>query len=345
MSKANCKESLRFRTELNVNIQAIKMSNGDFFVVKYEGVSGARHVVLLDMGYQSAYFEAKKTALADVDEIDLCVLSHIHEDHIGGAQRYVNEVSEGEDEPIVKEWWFNAKRVTASVSSTKVGSRISPKQANEIAAYLTTNYDTMLWKNNIRAGQRYEYDGLAITVLSPKTAIECEDVPYGEDERVNVQLGRKVNDYDVAVKDFDVTKFTEDTKEEHRSCVALLLDFAEKRFLWMADALPSVVNESLRKLGYSKKKPLECEYMTLSHHGSKGNTSMELLSMIRCEKYIVTGDGANAYNLPDKETFARVIGHCGEDVQLYATVMDWELRDVFKVDGKYHIEEKSEYIL
>lgn len=342
---ANCKEGLKSRTEMNVNIQAIKMSNGDFFVVKYEGVSGARHVVLLDMGYQSAYFEAKKTALADVDEIDLCVLSHIHEDHIGGALRYVNEVSEGEDEPIVKEWWFNAKRVTASVSSTKVGSRISPKQANEIAAYLTTNYDTMLWKNNIRAGQRYEYDGLAITVLSPKTAIECEDVPYGEDERVNVQLGGKVNDYDVAVKDFDVTKFTEDTKEEHRSCVALLLDFAEKRFLWMADALPSVVNESLRKLGYSKKKPLECEYMTLSHHGSKGNTSMELLSMIRCEKYIVTGDGANAYNLPDKETFARVIGHCGEDVQLYATVMDWELRDVFKVDGKYHIEEKSEYIL
>ena len=342
---ANCKEGLKSRTEMNVSIQAIPMSNGDFFVLKYEGESGARHVVLLDMGYQSAYFDAKKTALADVEEIDLCVLSHIHEDHIGGALRYVNEVCEGEDEPIVKEWWFNAKRVTASLSSTKVGSRISPKQANEIAAYLTTNYDTMLWKNNIRAGQRYEYDGLAITVLSPKTAIECEDVPYGEDERVNVQLGRKVNDYDVAVKDFDVTKFTEDTKEEHRSCVALLLDFAEKRFLWMADALPSVVNESLRKLGYSKKKPLECEYMTLSHHGSKGNTSMELLSMIRCAKYIVTGDGANAYNLPDKETFARVIGHCGEDVQLYATVMDWELRDVFKVDGKYHIEEKSEYIL
>jgi beta-lactamase superfamily II metal-dependent hydrolase len=341
MSKANCKESLRFRTEMNVNIQAIKMSNGDFFVVKYEGVSGARHVVLLDMGYQSAYFYAKKTALADVEEIDLCVLSHIHEDHIGGALRYVNDVCEGEDEPIVKEWWFNAKRVAASVSSTKVGSKISPRQANEIAAYLSTNYDTKQWKNNIRAGQRYGYDGLAITVLSPKTTIECEDVPYGEDERVNVQLGRKVNDYDVAVKDFDVTKFTEDTKEEHRSCVALLLDFAEKRFLWMADALPSVVSESLRKLGYSKKKPLECEYMTLSHHGSKGNTSMELLSMIRCEKYIVTGDGANAYNLPDKETLARVIRHCGEDVQLYTTAMDWELRDVFKADGKYSIEEKS----
>lgn len=342
---ANCKEGLRSRTEMNVSIQAIPMNNGDFFVVKYEGVSGEQHVVLLDMGYQSAYFDAKKTALADVEEIDLCVLSHIHEDHIGGALRYVNEVCEGENEPRVKEWWFNAKRVAASVSSTKVGSRISPKQANEIAAYLTTNYDTMLWKNNIRAGQRYEYDGLAITVLSPKTAIECEDVPYGEDERVNVQLGRKVNDYDVAVKDFDMTKFTEDTKEEHRSCVALLLDFAEKRFLWMADALPSVVSESLRKLGYSKKKPLECEYMTLSHHGSKGNTSMELLSMIRCEKYIVTGDGANAYNLPDKETFARVVGHCGEEVKLYATAMEWELRDVFKADGKYSIEEKSEFEL
>ena len=338
---ANCKEGLRSRTEMNVSIQAIPMSNGDFFVLKYEGVSGVRHVVLLDMGYQSAYFDAKKTALADVEEIDLCVLSHIHEDHIGGALRYVNEVCEGEKEPIVKEWWFNAKRVAASVSSTKVGSRISPRQANEMSTYLSANYNTKQWKNNIRAGQRYEYDGLVITVLSPKTAIECEDVPYGEDERVNVSLGRKTNDYDMAVKDFDVTKFDEDTKEEHKGCVALLLDFAGKRFLWMADALPSVVSESLRKLGYSKKKPLECEYMTLSHHGSKGNTSMELLSMIRCEKYIVTGDGANAYNLPDKETFARVIGRCGEDVQLYATAMDWELRDVFKEDGKYSIEEKS----
>lgn len=340
---ATCKEGLRSRTEMNVNIQAIPMSNGDFFVIKYEGVSGARHVVLLDMGYQSAYFEAKKTALADVEEIDLCVLSHIHEDHIGGALRYVNEVCEGENEPRVKEWWFNAKRVTATISSTKVGSRISPRQANEIAAYLLANYDAEQWKNNIRTGQRYEYDGLTITVLSPKALMEYDGTPYGEDERVDVQLGRKANDYDVAVKDFDLTKFTEDTKEEHKGSVALLLDFSGKRFLWMADALPSVVCESLQKIGYSKKNPLECEYMTLSHHGSKGNMSMNLLSMIRCEKYIVTGDGANAYNLPDKETLARVIGHCGKDVRLYATAMEWELRDVFKVDGMYNIDEKSEF--
>ncbi|MBQ7382040.1 MAG: hypothetical protein IJV61_03325 [Paludibacteraceae bacterium] len=330
---------------MNVSIQAIPMSNGDFFVIKYEGVSGARHVVLLDMGYQSAYFEAKKTALAGVEKIDLCVLSHIHEDHIGGALRYVNEVCEGEDEPRVKEWWFNTKRIEVSALITKSGSKISPRQANEISAYLSANFDVEHWRNNICAGQQYEYDGLMITVLSPQKAIEYEDVPYGEDARVDVQLGTKANDYNVAVKDFDLTKFTEDTKEEHRECMALLLDFEGKRFLWMADAQPSVVCESLRKLGYSKKNPLACEYMTLSHHGSKGNTSMELLLMIWCEKYIMTGDGANAYNLPDKETLARVIGRCGEDARFYATALAWELRDVFKVDGKYSIEEKTEFEL
>lgn len=328
---------------MKARIQAIPMSNGDFFVAKYEGVSGTEHVVVLDMGYQHAYFAAKRGALAKEETIDLVVLSHIHDDHIGGALQYVYNVSAREDEPRVREWWFNAQRVEATIAPKQDATLISVRKANDIAAYLSAKYDTEHWKNDIISGKRYDYDGMVVTVLSPQRRDLTDEAPYAEDEAVDIQLAPRISDYQLKVADFDLPKFAEDRKEEHLSCVALLLDFEGKRFLWMADALPSVVCETLREMGYSETNPLECEYMTLSHHGSKGNTSDELLSLLRCEQFVVTGDGNNSYKLPDKESLARVIRHYGEDVRFYATKMEWELAEVFKVDGKYSIEEKSEF--
>lgn len=328
---------------MKAKIQAIPMNNGDFFVAKYEGMSGAEHVVVFDMGSQHAYFAAKRSVLAKEENIDLVVLSHIHDDHIGGALQYIYNVSACEEEPKITEWWFNVKRVGTKVAPIQEATLISVRNANDIAVYLSANYDTEHWKNDIVAGKRYDYDGLVVTVLSPRRRDLTDEAPYAEDESVDIQLSPRESDYAVKVVDFDLTKFAEDRKEEHERCIALLLDFEGKRFFWMADALPSAVCETLRELGYNEKNPLECEYTTLSHHGSKTNTSDELLSLIRCERFIITGDGNNSYKLPDKETLARVIRHYGDDVRFYATKMEWELAEVFKVDGKYSIEEKSEF--
>ena len=76
----------------------------------------------------------------------------------------------------------------------------------------------------------------------------------------------------------------------------------------MGDAHPSIVIESLKALGYSTHNPLRIDYIKVSHHGSKGNTNEELLTLIDCNNFIISANG-NHHGLPNKKTFARIIKH------------------------------------
>ena len=78
--------------------------------------------------------------------------------------------------------------------------------------------------------------------------------------------------------------------------------------------------------------------MTLPHHGSKGNTSIELLELIRCERYIITSDGDNIYNLPNKETLVKTIKYNRSISEshiefLFPSLSDTPCR-IFAVDGE-----------
>lgn len=329
--------------EVTIKIEAIPMPYGDFFIVEYDGRSGAKHVLVLDMGTQAAYREKGREALRRYEAIDLCVLSHIHDDHIGGALKYVDDVRGGLSVPEIKQWWFNAKRVFSPIQESKSSEPISVVQANRIAGYLSNHYDGKGWRNDIKRGGIFDFDGLKIYVLSPNEVNLSDMMPCPKEEHIVESIGCKRNDYNSKVQDFDINAYEEDQNEYNKSSIALLLEYAGKRFLWMADAVPSVVVQSLRAIGCCEDNPMQCDYMTLSHHGSKGNTNLELLSLIRCNKFIVTGNGMNIYNLPNKETLARVIHQLGGDVQFYATSLSWQLKKVFDVDGEYKIEEKSTF--
>jgi hypothetical protein len=62
-------------------------------------------------------------------------------------------------------------------------------------------------------------------------------------------------------------------------------------------------------------KPLEVDLVKVSHHGSKGNTSPELLSMISSKRFVISTNGA-IHSLPDKQCLARII-KAVPDAELY----------------------------
>ena len=331
--------------EMTVNITAIPMPYGDFFIVVYEGMSGAKHVVVLDMGTQAAYRETGREVLRQYEAIDLCVLSHIHDDHIGGALKYADDVNGGVQVPEIKQWWFNDRRVSKSSKDDSASEPISVKHANEIASYLSSHFDADSWRNEIKRGDIWNLDGLTIYVLSPDNVKYYDEIPCPDDDKATIPIAVSHNDYNVSIGDFDMDAFEENDNDNNKHSMALLLDFGGKRFLWMADTVPSVVCQSLREMGFSEEVPLECEYMTLAHHGSKGNTCLELLSLVRCDKFIVTGNGMNTYNLPNKETLARVIHQYGEQAQFYSTSLSWQLERVFDVDRRGHIKQKNTFVM
>src|SRR6202008_47885 len=94
-------------------------------------------------------------------------------------------------------------------------------------------------------------------------------------------------------------------------------EYDGKRCLFGADAFAPVMAASIKRLlqlqGQTK---LKLDAFKLSHHGSKGNTSKELLDLVDCNRYLFSSNGKR-FRHPDRETVARVIRFGGPNPSLY----------------------------
>lgn len=146
------------------------------------------------------------------------------------------------------------------------------------------------------------------------------------------------NDYAISIEIFDLDSFDEDSSSFNASSVAMIIDCDGVRFFWTADARPSELIQGLRVLGYSEDNPLCCDYMSLPHHGSKGNLNLKLISLVKCYNFFVTANGYNKHNLPNKETLVRIICNPSRDynqlIRFYFPLTSNPLMGMFDVDGK-----------
>jgi hypothetical protein len=123
--------------------------------------------------------------------------------------------------------------------------------------------------------------------------------PHLIDRVAGDYLGGLIN-----VKALAESDFKEDTKEPNGSSIALLADYGGRRVLLGADAFPSVVEKSVRKLAGSGR--LEVDAFKVCHHGSKGNTSRGLVESLSARSYLISTSG-NRHHHPDREGVARLI--------------------------------------
>jgi hypothetical protein len=114
------------------------------------------------------------------------------------------------------------------------------------------------------------------------------------------------DDLVLPIKELAQRAFEEDDSVANGSSIGLLFEYAGHRLLLAGDAHPSVLAEGLRQLGYSPQTPLELDAFKLCHHGSRANTSPELLELLRCSRYMISTNGVR-FNHPDKECLARIV--------------------------------------
>lgn len=328
---------------------------GDAFHLQYVGESGKRRHIFLDMGHSKTYTLLLREVILKLvgasEQIDALFLSHIHDDHVGGASRFIKEMQrDGNLEGAVGHWFYNAPRKydAEPTLGSKDGVLCGIVYGDKIYEHIMASSPSDL--RDVTAGQVYLVDGMRITILSPdKNALNRLRDKYSnrrplcksETDEASVEAGRATDDYSTPLHQFDTNDFQEDSNIENASSIAALFELNGKRILWLSDSVPSVVVKSLSELGISESNRLHCDAVLLSHHGSASNNSLALFWMISADKYIISADGINRHCLPNKETVARIVSASLHiPITLYFNYDDGRMKGMFRTDNPEEVKSK-----
>ncbi len=98
----------------------------------------------------------------------------------------------------------------------------------------------------------------------------------------------------------------EDTSPTNGSSITFLLEYAGKKLLFLGDAIPSQLENQLKKLAPETEFPLKIDVLKVAHHGAWPNNSPKLLKMIQATNYLFSSSGSRHHH-PNFETMAWIL--------------------------------------
>ncbi|MBK5552143.1 MBL fold metallo-hydrolase [Pseudomonas sp. TH03] len=311
---------------MTISVRVLHAGHGDCIFISHQS-DGNTFNLLIDGGPAATfgslygYPSPLRLLLEELKEtgqiIDLAVLTHVDDDHIGG---FLEAFSHDDYLPsMVREVWFNSYKLISKESGAAdddknhVEGISSSDTKTSITQGITLeeklvgiNWWQKVIRNDLPVIVR---GGLEFTILSP--SVECLGKlqkkwvrEAGSDVK---KTAKEQTDYHLSVADLIRNdKFVKDASVPNGSSIAFILRADDKNIVLLGDAFANIVTAKLLDLGYSEECPLVAEVVKVSHHGSKKNTSSELLNLIRSERFVISTDGA-IFGHPDKRAVARIL--------------------------------------
>ncbi len=100
----------------------------------------------------------------------------------------------------------------------------------------------------------------------------------------------------------------EDNSPTNGSSIIFLLEYKDKKLLFLGDAIPGQVEEQLKKLIPEDQLSLQIDVLKVAHHGAWPNNSPELIKMIQAKYYLFSSNGRR-HRHPHFETMASIINN------------------------------------
>ncbi|NHF58039.1 MBL fold metallo-hydrolase [Flavobacteriaceae bacterium TP-CH-4] len=311
-----------------MKIRFLKAFKGDSILITVNTDMGPRNI-LVDGGEGATYkkdigpvgipeYGELKTITENLrnqkQKIDLLILTHIDDDHIGGILKWLAE-DEGAHE-LIREIWFNSGRMIARslgiLENKDLENRIDTDESTDTSVAQGIKFGKYIKAHGIKwheqpilQGQELKRYGLTFKIISPEIGHLKRLLKEWKKKEPDLDTAAKSHDYAMSLRDHvknDV--FEKDRSIPNASSIAFIMQWKDKNFLFLADAYSSVVEDGLKV--FTAEEKLKYELVKLAHHGSAGNMSADLIDKIDCQNFVISTNGDRHYH-PHKRLLARLI--------------------------------------
>ena len=319
----------------NITRMVIKFLNafkGDSILISVTDDENIARNILIDSGTGATYYNDKERQKGELfsivehlkregQKIDLLIITHVDDDHIGGILKWISKDSSAHK--IIGQVWFNSGKLIAEHLNKKVNEDleqlINRPSDNFTSISQGIKFETYIEEHGIwdrqliKSKQQYDvFPGISVEILSPNDITLAKLVELYKKPKHDYFTSGKSTDWNRSISDIieeekaDSFSINSDASVSNGSSIAFILSSFGRKFLFLSDSHCDVVTEALLNLGYSANNPLHVEFIKISHHGSDYNIDDTLLSLVNTNHYIILADGTKS-NLPSKRCVARII--------------------------------------
>lgn len=265
--------------EMKIVINFLPIKKGDCIHIRFEDETGAYNIII-DSGPASAHakFRDLINKIRNAGEaVDLLCLTHIDDDHIGGATKVLSEI--GFDFGIIKRAWLNCESAGEGYSVQETAHAVAEMSVPtmlDLQRYLLEHNIPV--ESDIVKGYTLIVGTMEIFVLTPLL--------------VNHQIYQNY----LKEKLQKVSMSADDQSKTNGDSISLLLCFHGRNYLFAgdihADELTKAIAQTDKcRLLYSAQLP---------HHGSHRNLTEELLQQLNTTRLLISSYGNT--NRPSEET-------------------------------------------
>lgn len=281
------------------NIQLLEAKTGDSFIVECD-----QEAIIIDGGTSSVAKKIKRYITDDNSpEIKAIFVTHVDNDHIGGILELFKRFSDFVDKSIPI--YMNHPELVFVDNSDEDGL-VTYEQGDSLKKILC---DKGFQVKKAIAGDNIKIGDIFIEVLTPD--LELIDKLAGEwsgERTLNRSEDDLVCSEPILVDCNDNIKVKvkkADTDIVNASSISLSISFDDKKALFLSDSHPEIVSNII-------DEESKYDLVKISHHGSKHNTTEELLKKINSNRFIISTNGPSSYKHPSPECLSIIINSCSK---------------------------------